>query len=258
MRSKAWIIAGLLPLAACAPDYGAVRDWSLEARGALLPSPLVRVPPPAAAAPAPTATVAEQGRAGAVRALQEGAAAWLAALAYLADDGRLSARENPLAELPPRIAPFDAEGAAGVTGIGDTLAYMARRSWRAPELAYAVLQGAPAFEQVMAALSRQSDLLAAEQPDPRQALDARMATLIADSRQPEARTALEELRVTRQAELDRRAEVAAARRAAIARVTEGYALIVERAKKLSQAETARLLRVQQEELRRLATIILAG
>jgi hypothetical protein len=257
MRYRAWVIAALLPLAACAPDYGAVRDWSIEARGALLPSPLVRVPQ-AAAAPAPPASVDAEGRAGAVRALQEGAAAWLATLAYIADDGRLSERENPLTALPPRIAPFDAEGAAGVTGIGETLAYMARRSWRAPELAYAVVQGAPAFDLVMAALSRQTALLAAEQPDPRGALDARMATLIADARQPDARAALQELQVARRAELDRRAEVAAARRAAIARVTEGHKLMVERAGKLSQAETARLLRVQQEELRRLATIILAG
>ncbi len=34
--------------------------------------------------------------------------------------------------------------------------------------------------------------------------------------------------------------------------------MVERGSTLSQAETARLLRVQQEELRRLATIIPAG
>jgi hypothetical protein len=258
MRRGAWLIAGLLPLAACAPDYSAVRDWSAQARSALLPSPLVRVPPAASAAPAPVAAVEAEGRAGAVRALQEGAAAWLAALAYLADDGRLSERDNPLAALPPRIQPYDAEGAAGVTGIGDTLAYMARRSWRAPELAYAVVQGAPAFEQVMAALSRQSDLLAAERPDPRRQLDDRMALLIADTRQPDARRALEELQATRQAELDRRAEVVAARRAAIARVTEGHKLLVERARILSQSETARLLRVQEEELRRLATIILAG
>ncbi|PWS38113.1 hypothetical protein DFH01_02075 [Falsiroseomonas bella] len=251
------LIAGMLPLAACTPDYSAVRDWSLEARGTLLPSPLARVPS-APAAPAPTVAVEESGRAGAVRALQEAAAAWLAALGYLADDGRLSDRENPLTALPPRIAPFDPEGAAAAERIGETLASMARRSWRAPQLAYAVLEGAPAFEAVMAALVRQSDLLAAETPDARAQQDARMAELIAAARQPETRAALQELQVTRQAELDRRGEAAAARRAAIARVNEGHKLLVERARTLSQSETARLLRVQQDELRRLAVIILAG
>jgi hypothetical protein len=257
MRRGAILIAGMLPLAACTPDYSAVRDWSLEARGTLLPSPLARVPS-APAAPAPTVTVEESGRAGAVRALQEAAAAWLAALGYLADDGRLSERENPLTALPPRIAPFDAEGAAAATRIGDALAYLARRSWRAPQLAYAVLEGAPAFEGVMAALARQSDLLAQEAPDARRELDERMAGLIAAARQPDVQAALRELQAARQAELDRRAEAAAARGAAIARVNEGHRLLVERAKILSQSETARLLRVQQDELRRLAVIILAG
>jgi hypothetical protein len=234
-----------------------VRDWSVQAREAILPSPLLRVPP-APAAPAPIAPLQASGRAGAVQALQEAAAAWLAARAYMADDGQLRERENPLAVLPPRIAPFDAEGAAAVTNLGEQLAYFARRSWRAPDLAYAVAQGGPAFEQVMAALARQTEQLAAEAPDPRRQMDERMAALMAEARQPGARQALEEVQAARAAGLDRQAELAAARRAAIARVREGHALLVERADILPQSETARLLRVQESELRRLATIILAG
>ena len=272
---RAWripvAVAALGLLGACSPDYSAVRDWSTQARETVLPAPSIALPAtgaPAAPAPAaapsparalpPPPAIAETGRLGAVRGMQEAAAAWLAFLAYLADDGLPLARENPLASLPPHVEPVDAEGAVAITNLGQTMAYGARQLWRAPQLAYAVAQGDPYFQTLMTALARQSDALAAEGPDERASFEARFAPVMAGAPAPGAQAALQELRAVRLAELSRRAEAAAARRTAITRIAEGHALLAERKRILAQSETARLMRMQESELRRLAAITTGG
>jgi hypothetical protein len=206
---------GLLP--ACAPDYSAVRDWSVQARETLLPPASLRPATGVAVAPPPPAEVTAEGREGAVRALQEAAAAWLGTLAYIADDGLPRGRTNPFGQLAARVMPFDAEGAAAVDALGETLAYGVRRNWRAPQLRVAVERGDAPFQGVIAALRRQTE-----------ALDGEAA--------------------------GRDESDAAARRAALALIGEGHALLDARRGRLADGETARALRLQASELRRLACV----
>jgi hypothetical protein len=229
--------------AGCSPDYTAVRDWAARSRELVLPPAVADAP-----------TTPPGARQDAAAALREAAGAWLGTLAYLAEDGQPAERENQLAPLAARVQPFDAEGAAAVIAIGDAIAYAARRNWRAPELAYAVDRADPAFQALLAALGRQSDALAAEQPDERAAVSARYAVLLGGRPTPANRAALEELRALREAEAARRDRADEARRAAIARIAAGHALLNERKRNLSQAETARLVRAQESELRRLALV----
>ena len=210
---------GLWLLAACAPDYAAVRDWSMQARETLLPPASLRPAIGLAIAPPPPAEVTAEGREGAVRALQEAAAAWLGALAYIADDGLPRGRTNAFGPLAARVMPFDAEGAAAVDALGETLAYGVRRNWRAPQLRVAVERGDAPFQGVIAALRRQTEALESEA--------AGRGVAAQDENGP------------------------AARRAALALVGEGHALLEVRRGRLPDGETARLLRLQESELRRL-------
>jgi hypothetical protein len=162
--------SGFLALAfltACSPDYSAVRDWSVQARVNVLPPASVRPPNSAVTAPAAPATVAASGQEGAVRALEEAAGAWLSMLAFIAEDGvplERTSRFGPLAEL---VRPFDADAGRAVAALGETMAFAARRNWRAPELYLAVERGDPDFQKIMAALSRLSTTTArADQPAP--------------------------------------------------------------------------------------------
>lgn len=215
MRQRRFIprAAGVLVLAllgACAPDYSAVRDWSLQAREAVLPPAAARPPGAAATAPAPPAMVAAEGPEGAALALREAAAAWLSMLAYLAEDGQPRLRSNQLLPLADVVRPVDADGAEAVRALGATMADGARRNWRAPQLGVAAGRGDAPFQAVMAALLRQ---IPGDGPG------------------------------------------AEARRATVGRIAEGHALLNERQGRLAAAETARRLRLQESELRRL---VLAG
>jgi hypothetical protein len=205
-------LPGFLALAllcACAPDYSAVRDWSLQARETVLPPAATRLPGAAATAPAPPAPVTAEGREGATLALREAAAAWLSMLAYIAEDGLPRDRTNQLVSLADRVRPVDPDGAAAVLALGATMADGARRNWRAPQLGVAAARGDAAFQDVMAALARH---ITADDP------------------------------------------AANARGAAVTRIAEGHALLKERQGSLSAGETARLLRLQESELRRLAMV----
>lgn len=237
---------GLGLLAACAPDYSAVRDWSVQARETLLPPASLRPATGLAVAPPPPVEVTEVGREGAVRALQEAAAAWLGALAYIADDGLPRGRTNPFGQLAARVVPFDAEGAAAVDELGETLAYGVRRNWRAPQLRIAVERGDAPFQGVIAALRRQTEALDAEAAG---RLDGEAVGRL----DGEAVGQLDGEAVGRAATVyDENGP--AARRAALALIGDGHALLEARRGRLAAGETARALRLQASELRRLACV----
>ena len=229
---------GLGLLAACAPDYSAVRDWSVQARETLLPPASLRPATGLAVAPPPPVEVTEEGREGAVRALQEAAAAWLGALAYIADDGLPRGRTNPFGQLAARVLPFDAEGAAAVDALGETLAYGVRRNWRAPQLRIAVERGDAPFQGVIASLRRQTEALDAEAVG---RLDGEAVGGLDGEAVRRAATAHDE-------------NGPAARRAALALIGDGHALLEARRGRLAAGETARALRLQASELRRLACV----
>jgi hypothetical protein len=237
-------IASLGLLAACSPDYSAIRAWSDQAREIVEPSRDEALPAPAGL-----------DRRDAVSALREAASAWLGTLALLAEDGFLRERENPLTLVAARATSIDAEGGAAVLDLGEAMADAARRIWRAPDLASAVERGDTSFQALMAALGRQIDALARETPDPRAQAAARYAALLADRPTGGTRAAMEELRAMRDEALLRRERSDAAQRAAVTRIAEGHALLKARQSRISQAETARLVRAQEAELRRLARLI---
>jgi hypothetical protein len=212
-RRRGAALGALLLLGGCAPDYSAVRDWSLQARSTVLPPAGQRPGDAPALAPAPPAPVTATGREGAVRALEEAAAAWLAFLGYIAEDGWPRSRTSPLAALVDPIRPFDAEGAEAVAKLGEEMARGARRNWRAPELGEAADRVDPTFQKVLQALSRQLALLQGADPAA--------------------------IRV---------------RQDMIGRIAAGHAMLKARSTRLSAAETARLLRLQESELRRLAVL----
>jgi hypothetical protein len=200
-RSLAVALLCLLP-AACAPDYGAVRDWSATAREAVLPPAGPRPPTaPAIGAPRP-GPIDATGQEGAVLAAQDTAAAWLGLLAWVAEDGWPPSRDNLLGPHAAALRPFDAEGAEAVQQLGEVMAFGARRNWRAPQLRIAVARGDAPFRAVLAALGR---LLPPDSPA----------------------------------------------QATLTHIAEGHALLLEREARLAAPETARLLRLQESELRRL-------
>ncbi len=240
----------LAPLVACAPDYTAVRDWSSQARDAVLPADIARVPSPPVA-PVPPVPVTLEGQAGAVRALQEGAAAWLGMLAFLADDGWPGPRGNPLTDLAAKVEPFDPEGAAALKYLGDLMGYAARRDTRAPWLSTALERSDPSFQKVVAALQRQSAGLAAVFPLPPQPAPRGPVP-------PAQRALAAEVAAVREAEAARQRAAHEARVAALARVAEGHAFLFAHRDDLDKSDTARLIRVQEQELRRLMLLGIAG
>jgi hypothetical protein len=207
-------------LVGCAPDYAAVRDWSTQARDIVLPLDMPRVPagPPVLLAPPPPVTL--EGRAGAAQALREGISTWFAYLALLADDIRPPTEGAAVEALAPAVEPFDPVGAAALRGIGRLMDHGVGQGWRAATLPNAVEHGDAYVQTAIAALRRQLDLLAAEQD--------------ADPRRHAARLAI----------LDQ--------------VGAGHALLKRRSAILAQAETARLLRAQESELRRLILLAVTG
>lgn len=245
----------LLPLVACAPDYTAVRDWSSQARDAMLPADVARAPRPPVA-PVPPTPVTQDGPAGAVLALQEGAAAWLGMLAFLADDGWPSQRDNPLTDLVAKVEPYDPQGAVALKYLGELMGYAARRDTRAPWLSLALERSDPSFQAVILALRRQSVALALDIPlppqgDPQRANPTRAVP-------PAQRALAEEVAAVREAEASRQRAAQEARVAALARVAEGHAFMTARKGALGNSDTARLLRVQEMELRRLVLLGVAG
>lgn len=248
---------GLLLLGACAPDYGAVRDWSRTA-AAIAEYPAM--PAAAAAQPARLASLGatpapDPSRAARIEALvatQEAARTWLALLAYLAEDGLLTQRGNPMQATAARIEPADPLGAAAVRALGDHMARAAFARYRAPQLTYAVDESQEAFRGTMAAMVRLVSALEGDAEAERAALAARFDALDATLSEPAARALLAETRAMREADLARRATLTATYLAALKRIEEGHAVLVSRVRTLSQAETARLLRAQEAALRRAA------
>jgi hypothetical protein len=207
-------------LAGCAPDYTALHDWSMQARDAVLPLDMPRVQPGPPAVLAPPPPVTQDGRAGAVLALREGIATWLGYVALLAEDIRPPTIGGAVEALAPKVEPFDPDGAAALIDIGRLMDYGIGQGWRAATLMTAVDLGDAYVQRAIAALRREAALLAAErEADPRSV---------------------------------------AARLAILDQIAAGFAMTKQRSSILAQSETARMLRAQESELRRLILLAAAG
>uniref|UniRef100_UPI0018DFB028 hypothetical protein n=1 Tax=Roseomonas rosulenta TaxID=2748667 RepID=UPI0018DFB028 len=75
---------------------------------------------------------------------------------------------------------------------------------------------------------------------------------------PAQRALAQEVAATTRADANRRRVAQDARAAAVARVAEGHAFLLANKDALSKSDTARLLRVQEMELRRLVLLGVAG
>lgn len=203
-------LALLAALPGCAGDQSGLRDWSLQARELVLPPDAIR-----SQALPPEGTAPLGSRADAVRVLQEAASAWLAVLAAIADDAAPPDESEALAARAARIAPFDAAGAAAVTALSRGIAWVAGRGWSSASMAYALRDGDPLFQPVMAALARQEAALVAEAPE--------VAT-----------------------------QASAVRRDAAARIAVTHADLTARGRRVQHGDTGRELRLEASELRRLA------
>jgi hypothetical protein len=206
-------------MGACSSDYTALRDWSQQAREAVLPGDVPR----GVQVPQPSVTRRQPGsHADAVLVLQTAAAGWLAALSAMADDAYPPADGGVLRREAARVAAVDPEGAAAVMSIGDAIDYVAARGWSASQLGYAVDFADPHFQAVMAALVRQTPALAAAGAAPGERHDtARLSATLAT----------------------------------LTRVAEGHALLKQRERLLAQGDTSRTLRAEASELRRLMAVV---
>ena len=204
-------------LGACYADVSGVREWSIQAREAVLPlaTPRTETVP----APAPTAS-SPPTRADAVLVLQDAVAAWLATLAAIADDSAPPDESAALEQRAALVAPFDPAGAAGVTNLARGVGYASRRYWRAAALSYAFEHGEASFRTVLTALDGQ---LAALEATPAETSGEGGATVPAD----------------------------ATRRAVVARVAAGHEALAARKAVMAQSDTGRLMRAEASELRRL-------
>lgn len=146
LRGALVALCGLLALGACGSNQSGVRDWSLQAREAVLPPPLPRPAPEAA----PHGRAAED----ATLVLREAAGAWLATLAALADDATPPDENAPIEQRA--LALSDAEASAAAVNLIRATAFVSQRGWGAGHLAYAVDYGDPFFQAVLAAIARQA------------------------------------------------------------------------------------------------------
>jgi hypothetical protein len=207
-------------LAGCAPDYTALHDWSAQARDAMLPLDMPRVQPGPPAVLAPPPPVTQDGREGAVLALREGIATWLGYLALLAEDVRPPVIGSSVEALAPKVEPFDPDGAAALLDLGRLMDYGIGQGWRQVMLPSAVDLGDAYVQRAIAALRREAALLASERGADPQRVAARIAILD--------------------------------------QIAAGFAMMKQRSSILAQSETARMLRAQESELRRLILLAAAG
>ena len=153
-------LCGLFALGACGSNQSGVRDWSLQAREAVLPPVLAR----------PAADGADSDRAAeeAMLVLREAAGAWLATLAALADDATPPDETASIEQRALSLA--DPEASAAAVNLVRATAFVSQRGWGAGHLAHAVDYGDPFFQAVLTAIARQA-------PASRPAQDATMARI---------------------------------------------------------------------------------
>jgi hypothetical protein len=154
------VLCGVLALGACGSNQSGVRDWSLQAREAVLPPALTR--------PAPDGVDSGRAAEEAMLVLREAAGAWLATLAALADD---TTPPDETASIEQRaLSLADPEASAAAVNLVRATAFVSQRGWGAGHLAHAVDYGDPFFQAALTAIARQA-------PASRPAQEATMARI---------------------------------------------------------------------------------
>lgn len=168
LRGAFVAFCGMLALGACGSDQSGVRDWSLQAREAVLPPALTRA--------APEAAYGDRAAEETILLLREAAGAWLATLAALADNATPPDDSAPLEQRA--LALPDPEASAAAVNLARLTAFVSQRGWGSAHLAYAVDLGNPFFQAVLAAIARTGSAAHAT-PDgqPRAVREATMARI---------------------------------------------------------------------------------
>jgi hypothetical protein len=246
------VICGAALLASCsAPDYSSVRDWASTASLAadypsIAASCLSREdgsvdPPPALS--------------DGTRAMQDALSIYLSALGTLAADGVLPYREDPFTLLADRARPASEAGSRAIATLGGLLRRASRRNSRAPQLGETVAETDESVQALIAALRIAIEQAATGAAQERSAVAAAYGRMEQGARDAASRRAIRDIGAMR----DREYAAGAAARAnyvlILARIAEGHALLKLRTSHLSQAETARQVRAEEDRLRRSAALL---
>lgn len=249
---RAFVIGVLALLAACStPDYTAVRDWAGTASRAadypvLTASCTLHE---RQAAPLPIAWV--EG----TRAMQSVLSIYLGALSIMAADGTVPYREDPFVAEADRAARLDEAGGRAVAGLGAFLRHATRDNARAPQLGASVTSADPHVQPLVVALVTAVETAAPPAAQDRATIAAGYAGLATEAPDPAIRRVLQDLAALRDADLAAREAARTTYVRILRQIAEGHALLKERAGRLSQEETARLLRTTEERLRRAADLL---
>ncbi|MCZ8147444.1 MAG: hypothetical protein O9325_06280 [Roseomonas sp.] len=144
LRGALVALCGVMALGACGSNQSGVRDWSLQAREAVLP--------PALARPTPDGAPIDRAAEEMALLLREVAGAWLATLAALADNATPPDDSAPIEQRA--LALPDPEASAAAVNLVRATAFVSQRGWGSSHLAYAVDHGDPFFQAVLAAIAR--------------------------------------------------------------------------------------------------------
>ena len=152
LRGALVALCGVMALGACGSNQSGVRDWSLQAREAVLP--------PALARPTPDGVPIDPADQETALLLREVAGAWLATLAALADNATPPDDSAPIEQRA--LALPDPEASAAAVNLVRAAAFVSQRGWGSSHLAYAVDHGDPFFQAVLAAIARHDGSTARE------------------------------------------------------------------------------------------------
>jgi hypothetical protein len=221
-RSVAAVLL-LLAVTSCSPpDYSAIRDWADSADLAVGYPPAIA--PCQAIAGHGTAPGTPDPRSNGVHAMQQALATYLSALATLAADGTLPYREDPFIELKQRAAAASKEGADAIATLGGMLRKATIDNDQAPQLGAMIKRADESVQALIKALLVVVPEIGAHAASGQSALqDGRRAVAPRDTR-------IAHRMAIRSAYLD-----------ALAQVAWGHTVLRQRASRLSQEETARLV-----------------
>jgi hypothetical protein len=244
---NALLVSLLTVLGACShPDYTAVRDWATTASRVADYRGLVQ---PAHVTPQ---TSVPTGQAQAVLDMQHVLATYLFSLRTLAADGVLPFRENPFVAEAARVAPVSQPAASAITTLGQQLEHATVMMHRAPEMRDDLKAADPHVQALTAALSAAVGPMA----DAARSERAAVAASYARMRPPGmGQRALADLAELRDRELAARAVGLANYQAVLGLIAEGHALLVARARHITQEESIRLIADAEDRLRRAAALL---
>jgi hypothetical protein len=247
--------AGLVLVTACSvPDYSPVRDWAATASRAADYSTVGLRCVPRAEQPAAGPDQLQDG----ILAMQHVVSTYLSALVTLASDGLLTYRQDPFAELAPRIRAVSEAGGTAAAALGAVLHHATIDGDQAPDLDDTIVASDAPFQVLVTALSDAVARAGLGEADARGQAAAAYAQLASGVPEGATRQAARDAAALRDREFAAAAAARANYIALLRRIGEGHALLKERAPRLAQEETARHVRASDDQVQRAAALLPRG